>query len=151
MNSSNHPTLANDSSDGDAWEQCPEGELQTLALRLHAQERRVQQIAAAKMAGAAGLVTAALVVGIGLWSGPGDLGPMYCDECIANFDAYEYHLTDQQMMDSSTLARMEVHLEKCELCRAKFEQEHPGLLAILTEKLRWLLVQLRSGPSVWFS
>ncbi|MEM6798716.1 MAG: hypothetical protein AAF589_04310 [Planctomycetota bacterium] len=134
---------AADPANGDAWEPCPAGALEGLANRLHAADRRRQQVTVAKTAGVVTLMTAVLVVGGGLLSGlgngglgnggAGNQGPMLCNECLATFEAYEWHLTDQQAMQPDQVARMEAHLEKCDLCRNKFEQEHPGLLASLVE------------------
>lgn len=123
--------------DEGAWAPCPPGEIQGLVGRLQSRDHGQQNLALAKNAAVAAVVTAALVVGVGLLMGPrGDYDPIGCAECIANFDHYGLHLTDGQEMQSPTTDQMQEHLAHCEVCRARFEHEYPGLLSSIEQTLQ---------------
>jgi len=120
----NNPTSRSDRDD--AWGACPQGELQSMVGRLNAQQRSQQFASAAKLSGGAALLVLLAVVSVGLLSSPASIS---CMECVAQFDAYNQHLTQQQLMNKTPAGEMHKHLAECEMCRTKFEANYPGLLA----------------------
>lgn len=140
-----------DSASGEDWTPCAPGEIQGIAARLQSRERRLQNLSLAKTSVGAALVTAVLVLGVGFLLGPSDdLGAIGCFECVANFEAYGLHLTDGTAMGEPTAAEMHEHLEQCENCRAKFENEYPGLLASIVQGIqRVYAAVVSSGPLGW--
>lgn len=135
---SNHQPLSNPESDPQAdtqaWAPCSEGELQGVAQRLRAADKRRDQAAMLKTLGTSAAVMACMVVGVGLLMRPHDnLGGITCLECYAAFDDYHVHLTNegtlgQSRLDPGFAEAMKEHLTNCPVCRPKFEVRYPELL-----------------------
>ncbi|MEM6330089.1 MAG: hypothetical protein AAF790_07565 [Planctomycetota bacterium] len=138
-------------ADADGWAPCQAGTLAGAAAQLNRRDRLAQRAAAVKTAGVVGVAAAAVVVAGGLVGGPlggrPAVAPMQCGECMANFAGYAEHLAGPNpeegpaadplpgagrrpaVLDQATIARVEQHLRSCEMCRGKFQAQHPGLLA----------------------
>ena len=113
------------------WGACPTGELQDLATRMRATERRQAQMLAGRMIAATAAATAAVVVTIGMMLGGGEnhsIVDISCAECQTNFNAYFAHLSEGESMANPTSDQMGSHMMKCGSCRDMFEEKHPGEL-----------------------
>ena len=138
----------------DQWNECPPGALKRLGQELNASHRSKQL---QKNMGRAGLACLLLAVGFVGYRGAQlaadpaantPYGGITCEECQGHFIAYRDHLVDQSAIEPAVAQSMEVHLEKCVLCRFDFKQKFPGVLAAAAVPIGLSLATM-FGLAVW--
>lgn len=121
--SENHPNAEH-------WQECPPGELTQMVTRLDRSQRRARHRKLAGVVLGSSAAYAAVVLALGSWmSSQGTIfGGISCSYCVDHFEAYSEHLQSIRVSDDAEfLASMRTHIEKCALCRSKFQSRFPGV------------------------
>ena len=132
MNTSND---SNDRSAGlpsnnDEWTECDGCQLESLGARLRAQFLRKCGIKCCQKGAVVAVV--ALLIATPFLLRPATIP---CEICVERFVPYHSHLVgnlsdpSQPQLSDAMLEEVRQHLESCEMCRGKFEQAYPGVLA----------------------
>ncbi len=114
----------------DQWDACPGGELTQMVHRLDASQRRARSKQVFKTALVSTAVFACVVLAFG--SVVGSVGPQYggisCSYCRNHLAEYHPHVAGELVhQNAAFVASMKTHLEKCKLCRGKFNVMYPEL------------------------
>ena len=121
-------------NDQDAWQTCPPGTLRRMVDRLVAldAEAEAREQAQNAIRSLPLLACGLLVVGaIALAMSTNRFGGVSCSQCQEYFAAFHQHLSAAESgelvveLDAKQLRSVNIHLAKCEICRAKFERQYP--------------------------
>lgn len=116
------------------WSACESGELRGLGDRLrtaHRDRQRLRAITGGAIAAAAAAVLIAVIVPASGPSGANAVATISCETCYDRFASYHAHVTSDAPMAADAAAEVARHLEECDVCRPKFEEEYPGVLSAL--------------------
>lgn len=121
----------------DAWDVCPAGELTQMVHRLDASQRRARSRQVYKTALLSTAVFACVVLALGSVVGFGgsQYGGINCDFCRGHLAEYYPHAAGELVhQDAAFVTSMKTHLEKCQLCRGKFNTMYPDFSTASTAR-----------------